>query len=44
MDAEQKSQKIYYSKDVLDMKRKIEVLGNHGAYKDAKLIKRHLKN
>ena len=26
------------------MKRKIEVLGNHGAYKDAKLIRKHLKN
>ena len=43
VEQEQSSQRIYYSTDVLDMQRKIEVLGNNGNYKDAKIVKKQLK-
>ena len=35
--------KIYYSTEVLDIQRKLEVLGNNGAYKDAKVLKKKMK-
>lgn len=38
-----KPPKVYYSREVLDIKRKLEVLGNNGAYKDAKKLKKQLK-
>jgi|TARA_B110001450_G_C17592088_1_gene469350 hypothetical protein len=43
VEQEQKSQKVYYSSDVLDLKRKLEVLGNQGAYKEAKALKKKMK-
>lgn len=44
VEHEVKQQRVYYSSEVLDLKRKVEVLGNHGAYKDAKLVRKHMKN
>lgn len=43
VEQEQKSQKVYYSSDVLDLKRKLEVLGTQGAYKEAKALKKKMK-
>jgi len=43
VESEQKTQKIYYSSEVLNLKRQCEVLGNQGAYKDAKVIKKKMK-
>jgi hypothetical protein len=40
VEQEQKSQKVYYSTDVLNLKRKLEVLGTQGAYKEAKALKK----
>jgi len=34
---------VYYSTEVLDLKRKLDVLGNQGAYKDAKQLKKKMK-
>ena len=44
VDGEQKQQKVFYSSDVLDLKRKLEVLGNQGAYKEAKTLKKKMKS
>lgn len=44
VEQEVKGQRVYYSSEVLDLKRKVEVLGNNGAYKDAKMIRKHMKN
>ena len=44
VESEQKTQKIYYSSEVLNLKRQCEVLGNQGAYKDAKVIKKKMKD
>jgi len=35
---------VYYSSEVLDLQRRMEVLGNQGAYKEAKKIKKALKD
>ena len=35
---------MYYSSEVLDLQRRMEVLGNQGAYKEAKKIKKALKD
>lgn len=43
VELEQKSQKVHYSSEVLNLKRRAEVLGNQGAYKDAKILKRKIK-
>ena len=43
MEDSQNSQKVYYSTTVLDLKRKLEVLGTHGAYKEAKALKKRMK-
>lgn len=43
VDDEQRNQRVYYSRDVLDLKRKLEVLGNQGAYKEAKMLKKKMK-
>ena len=44
VEHEVKGQRVYYSSEVLDLKRKVEVLGSNGAYKDAKLVRKHMKN
>lgn len=44
VDHEVKAQRVYYSSEVLDLKRKVEVLGSNGAYRDAKLVRKHMKN
>ncbi len=44
IEIEQDQQKVYFSSDVLDLKRRLEVLGNQGAYKEAKSLKKKLKD
>ena len=39
----QNQQKVYYSTTVLDLKRKLEVLGTQGAYREAKALKKKMK-
>lgn len=43
MELEQSQHKVYYSTEVLDLKRKLDVLGSQGAYKDAKILKKKMK-
>lgn len=43
VEQQQSCQKVYYSASVLDLKRKLEVLGTQGAYKEAKALKKKMK-
>lgn len=43
VELEQKQQRVHYSSEVLNLKRRAEVLGNQGAYKDAKILKKKIK-
>lgn len=43
VEMEQKQQKVHYSSEVLNLKRRAEVLGSHGAYKDARTLKKKIK-
>ena len=35
--------RVYYSSEILDLQRKVQVLGNQGAYRDAKLVRKAMK-
>jgi hypothetical protein len=43
VEQSQNQQKVYYSTTVLDLKRKLEVLGTQGAYREAKALKKKMK-
>lgn len=43
VELQQKNQKVHYSSEVLNLQRRVEVLGSHGAYKDAKTLRKKIK-